>query len=143
MDVKGVLTGTVVGGIVMYVMGYLLWGVLLTSFFEGQTAGAVGRDAPVLWAAVVGTLSLAMLVTLVVGWSDSASMMEGFRTGALVGFLVWFVVDLIIFANFEFSTLAGSVSDALVESVRTGIGGAAIGAVLGMGSNSQPAAPAL
>ena len=143
MDTKQVLTGTVVGGIVMYATGYLLWGVLFAGFFEGHMAGAVAREAPVMWAAIVGTFSIAMLVTLAIGWTDSASVGAGFMIGALVGFLVWFGADLIIFANFEFSTLTGSVADAVVELVRTGIAGAAIGMVAGMGAGSGSAAPAL
>ena len=140
MDTKRLLTGTVVGGVVAFAMGFLLWGLLLASFFEGQMASAgLLREAPILWAAVVGTLSIAMLVTLAIGWTGGASMMDGLKTGALVGFLFWLGGDLIIYANFNFSTLTGALADPVVELIRWGIAGAAIGAVSGGGGGGEAA----
>ena len=137
MDTKRLLTGTVVGGVVAYAMGYLLWGVLLASFFEGQLATGLMREAPVLWADVVGTLSIAMLVTLAIGWTGGSSAMDGLKTGAIVGFLFWFGADLIIYANMNFGTLTGALADPVAELIRTGIAGAAIGAVSGGGGGAE------
>ena len=140
MDTKRLLTGTVVGGVVAYAMGYLLWGVLLASFFEGQMASTgLTREAPILWAGVVGTLSIAMLVTLAIGWTGGSSAMDGLKTGALVGFLFWLGADLLIYANFNFFTLTGQLADPVVELIRTGIAGAAIGAVSGGGAGGEAA----
>ena len=131
MDTKRLLTGTLVGGLTMYALGFLFWGVLFDNFFEGHAGSATGlpRDATILWAAVVGTLSIALLVTLAIGWTGGSSVMDGFKTGATLGFLFWLGADLLIYANFNFSTLTGSVADAFVELLRTGLGGAAIAAV--------------
>ena len=103
MGTKRLLAGTVVGGVVAYAVGYLLWSVLLAGFFEGQMASpGLTREAPILWAGVVGTLSIAMLVTLAIGWTGGSSAMDGLKTGALVGFLFWLGADLLIYANFQF-----------------------------------------
>ena len=67
-------------------------------------------------------------------------MMDGFKTGATLGFLFWLGADLLIYANFNFSTLTGSVADAFVELLRTGLGGAAIAAVTARGGASAAAA---
>ena len=145
MDTKRLLTGTVVGGVVAFALGYLFWGVLLAGFFEGQAGSASGlaREGTIWWASVAGTLSIAMLVTLAIGWTGGSSMMDGFKTGALVGFLFWLGADLLIYANFNFATLTGSLADPLVELVRTGLAGAAIAAVAGdSGGGEEVAAPA-
>jgi hypothetical protein len=140
MDTKRLLTGTVVGGVVAFVTAYLLWGLLLASFFEGQMASAgLTREAPVLWADAVGTLSIALLVTLVIGWTGGSSMMDGLKTGALVGFLFWLGADLIFYANFNFSTLTGALADSVVELIHWGIAGAAIAAVNGGGGGGEAA----
>lgn len=139
MDTKRLLTGTVVGGVVAYAVGFLIWGVLLASFYEGQASAGLMREAPVLWADVVGTLTFAMLVTLAIGWTGGSSMMDGLKTGALVGFLVWFSADLIIYANFNFLALTATLADPVLEIIRTGITGAAIGAVTGGGGATQAA----
>jgi hypothetical protein len=131
MDTKRLVSGTVVGGLAMYALGYLFWGVLFANFFAAQAGSANGltRDAAIMWADVAGTVSIALLVTLAIGWTGGSSVMDGFETGATLGFLFWLGADLIIYANFNFSTLTGSVADSLVELVRTGLGGAVIAAV--------------
>ena len=133
MDAKRLLGGIVVGGLGLYALGELFWGFLFAGFFESQVGSAIGlpREAPILWAEIVGTFSIATLLTLVIGWTGGSSMMSGFKTGALVGFLFWLGADLLIYANFNFSTLNGAVADAFVELLRTGLAGAAIVAVTG------------
>jgi hypothetical protein len=139
MDTKRLLTGTVVGAVVLYALGYLFWGVLFVSFFEGQAGWATGlpREDTILWASAVGLLTIAMLITLAIGWTGGSSMMDGLKTGALVGFLVWFGVDMIIYANFNFGTLTVQLVDPFVELMRSGLAGAAIGAVSGGGGNEK------
>ena len=122
-----------------FALGYVIWGVLLASFFEGQMSSAdLPREAPVLWAGIVGTLANAMLVTLAIGWTGGSSMMDGLKTGALVGFLMWLAADLIIYANFDFSMLTGALADSVAELVHWAVAGAAIGAVIG-GSGGEAA----
>jgi hypothetical protein len=142
MDTKRLVTGTLVGGLTMYALGILFWGVLFANFFAGQEGSATGltRDAEILWAGVVGTLSIALLVTMAIGWTGGSSVMDGFKTGATLGFLFWLGADLLIYANFNFSTLTGSVADAFVEMLRTGLGGAAIAAMTAGGGASAAAA---
>ena len=133
MDTKKVVTGVVVGGITMFVVGYLIFYMAMTGFYEtnGAAAFGVGREA-LLWLPVaLGTASLATLVTLCIGWSGAKNATQGFKIGGMVGFLVWFGVDLIIHGNSTVSTTILPLVDGLLEIVRTGIGGAVIAAVLG------------
>lgn len=138
MDAKRLATGTLVGGITMFVVGYLIWTVAFAGFFAANAGSATGvlRDAPIWWAAIVGTLSLAALVTLAIGWSGESSIGGGFKIGATVGFLVWFGVDFLHYAHFNLSNLTATIADPALELVRTGIGGAVIGAVLGKTAES-------
>jgi len=53
------------------------------------------------------------------------------KTGAIVGFLIWFGVNMIFYANFNLSNLTGALVDPILELVRTGIAGAVIVGVLG------------
>ena len=65
------------------------------------------------------------------GWSGAKNATQGFKIGGMVGFLVWFGLDLIIHGNSTVSTTILPLVDGLLEIVRTGIGGAVIAAVLG------------
>ena len=133
MDLKRFLTGTVVGGVVLFVLGWLFWTVLFAGFFEGQMGSATGvlKEPPVIWAEILGILSLAALYTLVIQWRGDSTVMDGLKTGAIVGFLLWFGVDFILFSFQNVGTLTGSIVDPILELVRTGIAGAAIVAVAG------------
>ena len=141
MDTKQLMIGTLVGGITMYVVGYLIWTVALAGFFAANAGSAtgVGRDPQLVWAIALGTFSLAALVTLAVGSrAGSLTIGAGFKIGAIVGFLVWFGVDFIHYGVRNISNLTATVVDPLLEIVRSGIGGAVIAAVLGRSAASGP-----
>ena len=133
MDTKKLVTGIAVGGITMFAVGYLIFDMAMAGFYETNNAAAfgVGREA-ILWLPVaLGIASLATLVTLCIGWSGAKNATQGFKVGGMVGFLVWFGVDLIYHGNFTVSTNIFPLVDASLEIVRTGIGGAVIASVLG------------
>ncbi len=51
-----------------------------------------------IWALALGTLSYAALLTLAIETrADSATIVDGLKIGALVGFLMWFGADFIIY----------------------------------------------
>ncbi len=84
-----------------------------------------------MWAQILGTLALAALYTLVIQWRGASTIMDGIKTGALVGFLVWFGVDFILVSVQNVNSLTGAIVDPILELVRVGITGAAIGVVAG------------
>ena len=133
MDTKKFLIGMVVGAVVLWAVGWIVWGFAFADFFAANAAGAtdLAREAPILWSMALGHLAIAALVTLAIGWSGSFSLGGGFKIGAIVGFLLWFGVDFIHFAGQDLSTLTATIVDPILELVRTGIGGAVIGVVLG------------
>lgn len=134
MDIKRFIIGTVVGGIAFYILGYIIWDILVADFYAANRGSAVGltKDAPVLWAAAVGTLAYAALVTLGIGTrAGVTTVMDGAKVGAVVGFLLWLTVNMIFFAYFNISNLTVTIVDPLLEAVRAGLGGAVIAVVLG------------
>ncbi len=146
MDIKRFMIGTLVGGITMWGVGYLIWDLAFADFFPANAGSATGvaRDAQLVWAVALGTFSLAALVTLAVGSkARSSTIGTGFKIGATVGFLVWFGVDFILYGVNNVWNLTATVVDPLLELVRTGIGGAVIAAVLGKSATpgSQESAP--
>jgi hypothetical protein len=133
MDLKRFLIGTVVGGVFLFVLGWLFWMVLFVGLFEGFAGSATGvpKDPPVMWAFILGTLVLSALYTLAIQWRGDSTLVDGLKTGALLGFLVWFGVDIMLFGVWNVSTLPGVFADSILELVRTGVAGAAIVAVAG------------
>ena len=133
METKKLVTGIVVGGITMFVVGYLVFDMAMVGFYQANGAAAFGvaREANLWWAVALGIASLATLVTLCIGWSGAKNATQGFKIGGVVGFLVWFGVDLIYHGQFTIATDILPLVDGLLEFIRTGIGGAVIATVLG------------
>jgi hypothetical protein len=136
MDSKRLLVGTLVGAIVIMIVGFVLYELIFASFLDAQLM-VVSRESPVWWAAIVGTLAHALLLTLVVGWAGDVSVMGGLKAGALIGLTLWLGVDLILYGVFEFTTLTGALTDTTLATVQFGIAGAAIGAVSGKGAAAE------
>ena len=139
---KRLITGTVAGGITLFVLGYLIYGLALADFFAGNAGGATGvaRDPVIMWAIAVGEFSIAALVTLALGWTGASSMGDGFKTAALVGFLVWLGADFIHYGVSDVANLTATIVDPLVELVRNGIAGVVIVAVTGKMAGSASSA---
>jgi hypothetical protein len=140
MDTKRILIGTVVGGIAMYVVGYLIFELAFGRFYATNVGSATGvaRETGLQWAVALGTLSVAALVTLAVeSRTGTLTIGKGFSTGAVVGFLVWFGVDFIRYGLTNVPNLTRTIVDPLLEFVRTGVGGAIIAAVLARTAKPQ------
>ena len=140
MDTKRFMIGTLVGGITLWLFGYLIYGLAFADFFAANAGSATGveRDAQLYWAVALGNLSLAALVTLAIGSrAGSSTIGAGFKIGAIVGFLVWFGVDFLHYGIWNVSNLTVTLIDPFLELVHNGIGGAVIAAVVGTSGPSS------
>jgi len=133
MDIKRLGIGSIVGTIALNLLGMLIWGNLFTEFFDANSGSASGldREAPIIWAVLLGTLFYAALLTLALeARGASTSMIDGLKVGVVVGALLWGTADFIFFGFTNVSTLTGSIADILLEGVRGGIAGGVIAFVL-------------
>ena len=131
MDPKRFGAGAVVGGITMYLVGYLVFDLAFADFYAANRSHVMARGTPILWAIWLGTLSLAALITFAVGRDTGAPTIgAGARTGAIVNFLAWCGVDFLRYGGADYMTLTVTVVDPLLEIVRGAITGAAIAVVL-------------
>ena len=134
MDIKRFIIGTVVGSIALYILGYLIWGLAFAEFYAANAGSATGveRDPPLMWAIALGSVSYAALLTLAIGArAGSATIVDGVKISAIVGFLMWFSVDFILYGLLNVSNLTVTLVDPLLAVIQAGIAGAVIAAVLG------------
>lgn len=132
MNIKRLVIGTVVGTVVLYLLGMLIWQMLFADFFDAQSGSAMGvdREAELIWAVVLGSACYALLVTLGLEASGKKSIGGGLMVGAIVGGLLWGTADFILYGITNLSTLTGAVADAVLEAVRGAITGAVVALVL-------------
>jgi hypothetical protein len=128
MDAKRLAIGSLVGAVVMTVLGFTLFELVFAWFFEARML-VTFRDAPIWWAAIASGVVHGALLTLVVGWAGAQSAVEGLKVGAVVGFLLWLGADLILYGVYEYATLAAVLADAVISAVPYGAAGGAIAAV--------------
>jgi uncharacterized membrane protein len=134
MNMKRLSIGSLVGLVALYVLGIVIWEMVFTDFFAANAGSAEGvnRESPILWAAVLGTLFYAVLLTLAIeSQSGEKSLATGLKVGAVVGFLLWGTTDFILLAYQNVSTLNAAIADAVLEGIRGGICGAIVAVVLG------------
>ena len=140
MDIKRFIIGTVVGGITLFILGYVIFELAFADFFAANAGSATGvwKDPPVIWAIALGTLSYSALITLAIGTrAGSTTIVECLKVGAIVGFLMWFSAYMIFYGIWNVENLTAASVDSLLELVRGGIGGAVIAAVLGKIAGAQ------
>ncbi len=138
MDTKKFLIGSLVGGITYFILGYLIYGMLLNSFFSEHSiapSGSMKAMADIIWwALVLGNLFMGALLTYIfLKVGSIKSFGSGAGTGAAVGFFLWLSIDLINFGTQNSFTHKALLADVVVGIVMCSITGGIIGAVLGMG----------
>ncbi len=134
MDAKRLVTGTIAGGVTLFVLGYLIFDLAFASFYLANAGSATGvmRDAQLLWAVALGSLAYAALITYVmVNARGPMTTGAGVTSGAIVAFLVWFTVDFTLYGYWNVSNLTRTIVDPVLEAVRGGVAGAVIAVVLG------------
>jgi hypothetical protein len=131
MDARRFIAGTVVGGIVLFFVGYLIFNMLLVGFYDANAGSATGvaRAAPLMWSIALGCVAYAALICYALG-GRAAGLGGGAKVGAIVGFLLWVTADFISYGTTNLSNLTLTMVDPLAAVVHAGIGGAVIGLVV-------------
>lgn len=138
MDTRKLVTGTLVGAVTMFVLGYLIFDLAFAGFYAAHAGSATGvtREPQLWWAMAVGALSLGTLITLTVAWSGAKTLADGFRTGAIIEFLVWLGVDFLFYGSTNVDMIQVTLLDPVLEFVRGGLVGMAVVMVLGRGETA-------
>jgi hypothetical protein len=132
MDARRFLIGTVVGAVVLFFAGYLIFNTILGGFYAANAGSATGlaRTPMLLWSIAIGCVGLAALICYCMGTRAASGLAGGAKIGAVVGLLLAVFVDFVMYGTQNASNLTVTMVDPIVEAVHSGIGGAVIGLVL-------------
>src|SRR5580693_2654137 len=142
MDTKKFLIGTLVGGVVLFILGYLFYGMLLMNFFIQHSHAPAGlmkaMSELVWWALILGNLASGALLTYIfLKLGNVNSFGTGASIAAAVGFFTSLSFDLIRYATENSADLTAMFADVVVFLVMNAIAGGIIAAVLGMGKKKS------
>lgn len=136
------LAATVAGGITFFVLGFLLYGLLLEervmrpnmAVFPGLTK-EMPNFVPLILANMVSALMLAYIFEK---WASIRTFMGGLKGGATVYFLIALSFQLMFLAfwNLHLNYIP-AVADVIASTLMGAIGGGVIGQVLGMMNKSE------
>jgi hypothetical protein len=140
-----ILVATVAGGAALFLLGFLVYGLLLEPWMRTQMVKHDGlmMDSPNFVTLVLANLVWAFFVSLIFDrWASISTFAGGLVGGAMITFLMGLYFDLmsVSFMNLFSSYLPVAV-DVIAFTVIGAIAGGVVGAVLGlMNKNTAPAA---
>jgi len=124
MDTKTII-GSVLGGLALFAMGYLMYMVLLADVVTHR-----GGDADLLYI-ILGELVFGYLITWTAGVTGAKNPAAGAKAGAIMGVIVGLGVSFIELGEGARAEMTAYVVDVLVWGIRWGVAGAVVGWWLG------------
>ena len=135
------LLGGIVGGIAYFLLGWVVWGMLLKDFMnqhstEGARAIMRADKDMIWWAMIVGNLAFGFLLSFVCSKSNVKTPGGGAATGAIIGLLACIAFDTMMYSMMNMSDTTLILVDMVASIVVGSIVGAVIGWVNGMGAKT-------
>jgi hypothetical protein len=121
--------GGLIGGIVAFLLGWIIYGMLLMDYFSSNMIQYEGlmKAEPVLWMIFLGGLAWAMLTAYVINASGINNAAKGAMCGAILYMLISLGVNLMFHAQMNMMNTTIIVVDVLASIIMGGFVGAAIG----------------
>ena len=136
MDSKKRIMATLAGFVILFLLGWLLYGMLLMDFYQansGTVSGVMREESEMIWwALIVGNLLQAYLLVYIFGkWANITSFGGGLKAGAILGLILGFAINLTMYGTTNMMNLTAALVDPFVGAAMMGITCGVIGYVLG------------
>lgn len=138
MNTNKFLIGGIIGGVASFLLGWLVWGMLLMNFMKEHTT-EVGKavmradENIIWWALIAGNLLWGFVLSYVLNKSGANSFRTGAITAAVLSVLVAASYNCFIYAFNNIFDTTSMVVDIIANLVVGGIVGGIIGWYLGRG----------
>ena len=134
-SIARLILASIAGSAVLFLAGYLIWGLWLGSYFSANEISYPGlsRDPPQIGMLYASNIVFGLLLTIVFErWAAIRTASAGLLAGALIGLLIHLCFELSVvgYLNLNRSMVPVAV-DVIVEAARTSIAGAMVAVTLG------------
>ena len=128
---KSNLLATLAGAIVMFFLGYLIWGITMADFLEQHSIVNIIKDQPNMGMIALGNIVGAFILSTIYSkWARGHhSLGQGFQFGAWIGAFAGIAIGLIWYATANFMDLTGHLVSGILDIIYYGIVGAVIALV--------------
>ena len=141
MDFKKLFMGGIIGGILYFGLGYLVYGKLMMTFFadhpgENIMVQRAQTELKFLYIAV-GSLLQGFLLAYIFVRANISSAASGFITGGVIGALSSAGMDSIMYGTTKMLSKTAMAGDVVAAAVMTAVIGAILGVIMGMGKKTS------
>jgi hypothetical protein len=137
MKIIKLITGTLIGTIVYFVVGWIVFEFMLGSYTNANTTQIVGfkkneQESSIVLIILSCTAYAMLLSSLILYWIKTPlNFKEGFKLGAIIGILVATMTDTYWYGTSNFyNNATPMILDIISASITVGIMGGAISLVL-------------
>lgn len=128
---KSNLLATLAAAVVMFILGYLIWGIATVDFFEAHSLNNIMKDPPDIPLIFVSNLIAGFILSSIYSkWARGYhSAGQGFEYGVAVGAFTGIAMGLMWYATSEWMDFTGYIAEAVIEIIYYGIVGVVIALV--------------
>ena len=125
-----VLIGGLIGAVALFLLGFLIYGFMLSSMMTEYTMPGLAKEGPDFSIVVMFFANLAMgfLLAYILDKGNANTMTSGATMGGIVGLLFGLAVNLSLYASTNYWT---SMTGVLVDTIVAALIFALVGAVIG------------
>ncbi len=139
MKTKFILSG-LAGGISYFLIGWLVYGIVLSGFYESNTLhyDGLSKDMPVLWLLALSNLMAAYFLAFVFdSWAKISTFIGGFAGGLIMGLFMAIIYNFSSYSMLNLMSTKLVLVDIIVSGLVIGIVGGVVGLVLGSGKKAE------
>ncbi len=138
MDIKKWVIGGITAGILLFLLGWLIYGMLLMNFMNNHTgaAGNVMKQEPEMLYLVIGNLAAGFMLAYILMKANVTTMAGGFITAGIVNLLMAVSVDCMIYATTTTISKTAMAADVAASTVMFAIVGGITAMVMNMGKKA-------
>jgi hypothetical protein len=141
MNTNKFLIGGIIAGIAYFLLGWLVWGMLLMSFMEqnmGSATGVMKAEDAMDWKfLIIGNLLSGFALSYILNKAGAKGMAAGATIGAVASLFISAGFDFTMLGTTNITTLNGALVDIAASTVVGAVVGGIVGAYLGMGNKSS------
>lgn len=135
MDIKKLFVGGITGGILFFLLGWLVYGNLLADYMQSHPGIVTGINRPDMEMDFlflgVGNLLSGLLMAYIFIRANVITLSDGIITGAVVGFLLGASYDCMMYATTLIASKHMIMADVIAITINSAIVGAVVGFVMG------------
>lgn len=135
MKTKKILLGGIAGGVTFFLLGWLVYGILLMNYTTANYNQCAMRPMEeMIWIAmIISNLAFGFLLSVIFNWSNTTGILSGLKVAGITGLLICVSLDFSLYSmSSMFSGIPALLVDIVVYTIMSALTGVVVAWVMGM-----------